>query len=114
MNRGEDTGIGTAAANIAVHGCIDISVSRFFIGSEQGGGRHDLAGLAVTALHYIYLAPCGLHGLAYFVILNIFYGGDFFTNSGRNWCDARAYRLPIKMNRTSATLRHATAKFSSC
>ena len=48
-----DAGIGSAAAEIAAHGDVDIGVGGVRIVREESGGGHDLAGLAIAALGHI-------------------------------------------------------------
>src|SRR5882762_3494370 len=45
-----DSHISTAAADVPRHRSVDIAIGRVRVGGEQGGGGHDLAGLAVAAL----------------------------------------------------------------
>ena len=46
-----------AAAEVARHRPVDVGVGRMRILLEQRGGGHDLAGLAITALRHVELAP---------------------------------------------------------
>src|SRR5882724_6655622 len=47
----------STAADVAGHGVVDVRISRMWIAGEQGRGRHDLARLAVPALHDLTLKP---------------------------------------------------------
>src|SRR5689334_22541003 len=50
MNGSPDALVRPAAAEIAVHGLVDVGVARFFLFHQQPRGGHDLPGLAVAAL----------------------------------------------------------------
>src|SRR5882724_8928904 len=63
VNRGADTGIGRAAANIAAHGAVDVGIGRRRVLLEQRRRRHDLTALAIAALGYLKLYPRGLDRL---------------------------------------------------
>ena len=64
MNRFANTGIGSAAAQIAAHGLIDIRVGWIRLPREKRSGGHDLSGLAVPALRHINFDPRTLNGMA--------------------------------------------------
>ena len=63
MDRSADPVIGGAPADIAGHCRVDVFVGRFRNFGQQGCRRHDLTGLAVSALDHIQLSPGSLHGL---------------------------------------------------
>src|SRR5688500_3412552 len=50
VNRGADTTIGAAAAQVAGHRIVDVCVGWSRVLREQSRGRHDLTRLTVTAL----------------------------------------------------------------
>ena len=58
---GADAQIGSAAAQIAVHGGVDIFVGGLRRLGEQRRGGHHLSGLAVAALRHVDLLPGDLH-----------------------------------------------------
>src|SRR5262245_1091071 len=60
VHGGADPLIGPAAADVG-HGVVDVLVGRSRMLPEQRGGRHDLAGLAVTALGHVERRPGLLH-----------------------------------------------------
>src|SRR5215472_10666711 len=63
MHRLADPQIRSAAAQVAVHGGIDIRICGLrFLGQQRSGG-HDLPGLAVAALWNVHFLPCLLHGM---------------------------------------------------
>src|ERR1700726_4375160 len=53
VNRSADADIGRAAAEVAVHGKIDVAVARLLDFLEQSGRAHDLNRLTVSALGHI-------------------------------------------------------------
>src|SRR5207237_338294 len=61
LDRGADAGVGTAAADVSRHRRVDVGVRRVRFRREQRGGGHDLARLAVAALHDLHVQP-GLLG----------------------------------------------------
>src|SRR6266536_1671821 len=79
--------IGSAAAEIAVHGCVDVLVGRLRVFGEQGGGGHDLAGLAVAALRHVDFLPGELHGVGA-VRRKAFERGDGLSAHRGNGCEA--------------------------
>src|SRR5882724_9341193 len=58
VNGFTDSKIGTATADVARHGRVDLSIRGFGCFREEGGCRHQLARLAITALGYVDLNPC--------------------------------------------------------
>src|ERR1700730_13317428 len=49
--------IGSAAADVAGHRVVDVGIRRMWIAREERRSRHDLAGLAVAALHDLPVEP---------------------------------------------------------
>src|SRR5207247_8881066 len=56
-----DACIGATAANVARHRLVDIAVGGRGVLHQQRGSGHDLAGLAVAALHDLEVEPRLLH-----------------------------------------------------
>src|SRR5580658_7370725 len=63
VNRFANAEIGAAAANVAVHGGVDIRVGGMRIFCEQGGGGHHLSSLAIAALRDVDFLPRDLDGV---------------------------------------------------
>src|ERR1700681_4217951 len=63
VNRGADTGIRRATANIAAHGTVDVGIGRRRVLLQKRRCRHDLTALAVPALGYLKFYPRGLDRL---------------------------------------------------
>src|ERR1700730_16904308 len=57
LDGGADARIGPTAADIAGHGTVDVGISGMRVAGQQCGGRHDLTGLAIAALHDLRLEP---------------------------------------------------------
>lgn len=112
MNSFSNTTVGAAAANVTLHGCVDIVVGWFRRLFQQGGCRHDLARLAVTALGYLVLDPRFLNGMigVFGKALN---GGNLLSRHGRNRNTAGTGRGTIEVNGTGSALGNAAAKFST-
>src|SRR6202008_4485960 len=64
LDRGANARVGAAATDVAAHRVVDLLVGRLGGALEQRRGRHDLAGLAVTALGDTDVGPRRLQGLA--------------------------------------------------
>src|SRR5258708_16023042 len=62
MDRFADPLIRTAAADISLHGNIDIGIGGLGFAFEQGNSPHDLPRLAVAALRHLLFYPGFLHG----------------------------------------------------
>src|SRR4051812_46031716 len=71
-----DALVGAAAADVAAHRGIDVGIGWVGVLAEQGTGRHDLARLAVTALHDVDLDPGILHAPAGFCFADVFDSRD--------------------------------------
>src|SRR5437762_1327695 len=98
-----------AAADVAAHGIVDVSVRRVgFVGKQRGSG-HDLPWLAIAALRNIFLHPGFLHGVAP-IGGKTFDGGHFLARNTRNRGDTGTRRFAVDMHRTSSAKGHATAE----
>src|SRR5260221_788219 len=79
MNGPSNARVGTAAADVAGHGFVNISVGGLGIFFQQDGCTHDLSGLAVAALRNVDFDSGALHRVG--VV-----GGEAF-----NGCDLLAF-----------------------
>lgn len=66
MNRGAHAQIRAAAAQIAIHCAINVRIGGLGLFRQQRARRHDLSGLAVTALRHVEFLPGDLHGMRAF------------------------------------------------
>src|SRR5438876_11863832 len=85
-----DACIGATAANVARHRLIDIAVGGRGVLRQQRGSGHDLAGLAVPALHDLEVEPRLLHLLADGCGADALDGRDGMADRGAQRCDARS------------------------
>src|ERR1700722_15355576 len=107
-----DALIATAAADVAVHGVVDLLVGRRRSFRQQGGRLHDLAGLAVAALRHTYVSPGYLDRMFAFGV-ETFDCDHGFARYVRHGNSARADRVAVEMNRAGSTKRDAAAEFRS-
>src|SRR5690242_7783104 len=110
LDGGADASVGSAAAEIAAHGRVDVLIGRLGILAEQRSRCHHLTRLAIAALHHIEREPCGLHALADLAVADTFDCHDRRVANTRYRRNARACGHAVKMYRASATKGHATAK----
>src|SRR5262249_13199040 len=102
--------IGSAAADVAGHRVIDIGVGRMRIACEQGGGRHDLARLAVPALNDFALEPSLLNLAASRCPANCLDRRDLRGADSVDGSDTGTCRNAIDMHGAGAAERHPTAE----
>src|ERR1700754_2412627 len=94
-----DALVATAAADVTGHRLADLVVAGFGIFREQGGGLHDLAGLAVAALRDIDLSPGFLHRVIAGGV-EAFDDGNFAIGRVGYRGDAGPYGLLVDHHRT--------------
>src|ERR1039458_9943587 len=104
MDRGANARIGSAAANVATHRGIDVSVGRRCISFKQCRGRHDLTGLAVAALRYLQRNPGRLHRLSW-LALETLDGSDLSAGDPGQGHNTRTDRLADRKS-TRLNSRH--------
>jgi hypothetical protein len=63
MNGLADALVRATAADVAAHGVIDVGVGGIGFFGEQRDGGHNLSGLSVAALRYVFLHPRLLDGV---------------------------------------------------
>jgi hypothetical protein len=81
------------------------------IARQQGGGGHDLAGLAIAALDHLAVQPGLLDGLAAGRLADGLDGGHGGLTDAVDGGDAGARRLTVDMHRAGPAERHAAAEF---
>ena len=72
----DDVGVSAAAADVAVHGLLDVVIGGADGFFEESDGRHDLAGGTVAALVSVVLDEGSLHGVKIVRLADAFDGGD--------------------------------------
>src|SRR5882762_10423195 len=102
-----DTRIGTAAADVAGHGIVDVRIARPGRRGEQCACRHDLARLAVPALRHVQRLPSRLDFLTRGRGSDGLDGGDPPAGRRGHRGDAGPYRLPVDVNRARAAKARA-------
>lgn len=80
-----DTRVGGAAAEVSGHGRVDIGIGGLVVAVEQGGGGHDLTGLAVSTLWNVVLYPSFLERGELSFLGEAFDGGDLGGSGGADW-----------------------------
>src|SRR5437879_5149170 len=98
--------IGTTTTDVARHSLIDVVIARPRFFAQQHRRAHQLSRLTVPALRHVLGNPCTLQGMTQ-VRRQPLNGRHLLTSGPRYRRHARPYRLTIKVNRTSTTLRHA-------
>ena len=112
MDRFANTLIGSAAADVALHGLVDVFVAGLGFFGEQRGGLHDLATLAVAALGDIAFAPGFLNGV---IALGVeaFDRGDFLAYDGGHGSDATALGFAVDVDGACAAESCAASEFGA-
>src|ERR1700710_632577 len=110
MDRVFDALVTAAAADVARHRFAYLIVRGFGIIRQQCGSLHDLAGLAVTALRDVYLAPRFLNRVITRGV-KTFDGGDLSADHVGNGGDACAHGLLVDDNGACSAEGLATAEF---
>src|SRR5688572_3539338 len=110
FDRSDDAVVGAAAAQVARHVGDDLLPRRLLVLRQQRCRLHDLARLAVAALHGLLRDPGLLQGMVAAETLD---GGDFLALRRGYRRAARAHRVAIQMHGAGAALRHAAAEFGA-
>src|SRR5882672_2802305 len=111
MHRAAEPLIGAATADVGEIG-VDIGVGRVRIGLEIGHRRHDLAGLAVTALRDLFAQPRLLHRMLA-VGREPLDGGDLLPFDAADRHRARTDGLSVDVHGAGAALGNAAAELRS-
>src|SRR5919205_3712369 len=96
LDGGADALIGSATADIACHGVVDVVVRRVRRLLQERRRLHDLAGLAIAALRHIQVAPRLLHRMIA-VGRQAFDGRHGFAGDLLEGRRARARRIAVHM-----------------
>ena len=110
LDRSADALIGAASADIARHGGVDVVIRRLRRVLQQRRRRHDLAGLAVAALHHLQLQPRLLQGRALRRLADRLDRGDRALADAVDRGDAGPRRRAVDMHGASAAQRLAATE----
>jgi hypothetical protein len=105
-----DARVRAATADVASHGLVNFRVGRLRFADEQGCRRHNLPGLAVTALRNLFGDP-RLDYRVSAVSGKSFDGRNFFPSDAGNRSDAGASWLAIDVHRACTALGNPAAEF---
>lgn len=109
MNRGLDSVIGAAAAEVPDHRLFDRGVVGVWVPVQESGGAHHLATLAEAALRHADRDPGFLYFPAHAVRRDSLHGGELFPPGIAHRDDARANGRAIEMHRAGAAEAEAAA-----
>src|SRR5262245_60113272 len=99
-----------AAADVAGHRGVDIGIGRMRSARQQRGGGHDLARLAVAALHDLAVEPGPLDLGACRCRADRLDGRDLRAADAVDWRNAGTNGDAVEVHGASAAQRHAAAE----
>ena len=99
-------------ADIAMHGILNLLLGGMGITFQQRRRRHDLTGLAITALRHVHFVPGELQGMIT-VFRQPFDGGDGGIFYRRYPQLTGTHRIAIKMNGAGTALANAATKLGA-
>src|SRR5467141_2682767 len=108
-----DPHVGSAAADVAGHGLVDITVLRARVACQECRCGHDLTGLAIATLYDFKIEPGLLNFYASRSPADRFNGGDFGIADALDSRDAGANRIAVLMYGAGAAQRHAAPKLGA-
>ena len=113
LDRFANADIRSAAADVAEHGFLDVGVGRMRVACDEGRGRHDLARLAIAALHYLAVEPSFLDLGARRSRADRFDCRDLGIADAVDGCDAGTRGSTVDMHRASTAQCHAATEFGA-
>src|ERR1700730_2502121 len=108
-----DPYVGSAAADVAGHRLVDITVLRDRVACQECRCAHDLTGLAIATLHDLKIEPGLLNSCASRSPADRFNGGDFAIADAVDSRDAGANRIAVLMYGAGAAQCHAAPKLGA-
>src|ERR1700756_2851800 len=114
LDRSADALISAASADVPRHSSIDVVIRRLWRVLQECRRRHDLAGLAIAALHHLKLQPCLLQGRALRLVADRLDRGDRTIADAVDPRLAGADRLTADMHGAGAAKRLAAAELGPC
>src|SRR6516164_10690754 len=106
-----DAHVGRAAAEVG-HRSVDVAIARGEVLLEQVRGRYDHAGLAVSALRHVELAPGAPHRVIG-VGCEVLDGRHLPALDGGDWDDAASGRYAVNMHRARPARPNAAAELAA-
>src|ERR1700744_3106619 len=79
MDRPTDAVVAATAADIPLHGDVDIGIGRFGVAVQESYRAHDLSRLTIAALRHLFVDPGFLYRLALGVSGQTFDGRDLLS-----------------------------------
>src|SRR5882672_2622869 len=108
-----DAHIRPAAAEVGAHRAVDVGVARLLVDLEQRDRRHDLAALAIAALHDVVAHPGILYRAADPVLTDGLDRRELAAGDGRYRRHAGAALLAVDMHRARPAYGDAAAELGS-
>ena len=105
----DDVGVGATAADIAVHGVLDVVIGWTDVLLQDGDGGHDLAGGAVAALVTIVLDERDLHWMKVIGLADAFDRCDLVGAMHHGEGEARVNAAAVDVDRTGSALTMVAA-----
>lgn len=112
MDSTSDAAVGSATANVAGHGVVDVAIRRLRFLFEERGCGHQLAGLAIAALRDVEFDPGFLERMGA-VRRKTFDGGNALSFAARNCRDAGSNGLAVHMHRARPALSDSATEFGA-
>src|SRR5258706_169380 len=108
-----DAQIRAAAAEVGAHRAADVGVGRLLVGFEQRARRHDLAALAIAALHDVVAHPGILYRAADPVVTDGLDRSELAAGDGRHRRHAGAALLAVDVHRASPAYGDAATELGA-
>jgi hypothetical protein len=113
LYRSADSRIGTATTNVARHGSVDLGIVGVGISLEKRRSGHDLARLAVPALHDLNVEPRPLDFRAAFRLADRLDSRDLLADYICDGRDAGSDWAAVEVNRTCSAKCDSAPEFGS-
>src|SRR5713101_5388451 len=108
-----DAHVRAAAAEVGAHRAGDVGVGRLLVGLEQRNSRHDLAALAIAALHDVVAHPGILYRASDPVVTDGLDRRELAAGDGRHRRHAGAALLAVDVHRASPAYGDTAAEFGA-
>src|SRR2546425_9328289 len=108
-----DAHICPAAAEVGAHRSVDVGVGRLLVRLEQRDRRHDLAALAIAALHDVVAHPGILYRAADPVVTDGLDRRELAAGDGRHRRHAGAALLAVDVHRASPAYRDTATELGA-